>query len=54
MSAYCRPAQETNRAVDDVLEDIVICSFPPFYVDPDQDKMQREVDAFITVTESLR
>jgi len=39
-------AQETQRAVDDVLEEIVIRSFPAFYVDPDQDKMQSEVDAF--------
>lgn len=39
-------AQETQRTVDQVLEEIVIRSFPAFYVDPDQDKMQREVDAF--------
>ena len=39
-------AQETHRTVDHVLEEIVIRSFPAFYMDPDQDKMQREVDAF--------
>ena len=39
-------AQETQRTVDDVLKEIVIRSFPAFYVDPDQDKMQSEVHAF--------
>ncbi len=43
-------AQETQRAVDDVLEEIVIRSFPAFYVDPDQNKMQRKVDAFEAIT----
>ncbi len=39
-------AQATQRRVDDVLTEVVIRSFPSFYIDPDQDKMQREVDAF--------
>jgi hypothetical protein len=39
-------AQETQRAVDDVLEEIVIRSFPPLYVSPDRPQMLREVAAF--------
>ncbi len=39
-------AQATKRGVDDILTEVVIRSFPPFYLDPDQDKMQGEVDAF--------
>jgi hypothetical protein len=39
-------AQETQSEIDDVLEEIVIRSFPPLYVSPDQPKMLREVAAF--------
>ncbi|MCX6048427.1 MAG: DUF5678 domain-containing protein [Chloroflexi bacterium] len=39
-------AQATQRDVNELLTEVVIRSFPPFYTDPDQDKMQREVDAF--------
>ena len=39
-------AQETQRTVDHVLEEIVIRSFPPLYVSPDRPKMLREVAAF--------